>query len=241
MSANVHQTVRDLALSVPGATRAFEQAGIDYCCGGGRTLEDACASAGVDAGELLATLRGLEESGQATAGDRDFVAMSLEALVDHIVQTHHVFTFQELARLDQLLAKVRAKHEGNHPELAAVGAAFGRLLGDLLPHMQKEERMLFPYVVELERAHREGRQAMRPPFVTVRNPIRMMMLEHDAAGEFLREIRTATANFVLPEGACMSYGALYEGLEGLERDLHQHIHLENNVLFPRAAALEEEA
>src|SRR5215207_5381120 len=107
MSANVHQTVRDLALSVPGATRAFERAGIDYCCGGGRTLEDACASAGVDAGELLATLRGLEESGQASSGDRDFVAMSLEALVDHIVRTHHVFTFQELARLDQLLAKVR--------------------------------------------------------------------------------------------------------------------------------------
>ena len=241
MSANIHQTVKDLALSVPGATRAFEQAGIDYCCGGGRTLEEACASAGVDAGAMLATLRGLEEGGPTLAGDRDFGAMSLEALVGHIVRTHHVFTLQELARLDLLLTKVRAKHEGSHPELADVGNAYGRLLVDLLPHMQKEEQVLFPYVVELERAHREGRSAMRPPFFTIKNPIRMMMLEHDAAGDFLREIRAATANFETPEDACMSFAALYEGLEGLERDLHQHIHLENNVLFPRAAAMEDEA
>src|SRR5688572_23575904 len=116
MPTTLHQTVRDLALSVPGATRAFERAGIDYCCGGGRTLEDACAGAGVDASEMLSTLRGLEEAGAAAAGDRDFTAMALEALVDHIVRTHHAFTVSELARLDQLLTKVRAKHEPGHPE-----------------------------------------------------------------------------------------------------------------------------
>jgi regulator of cell morphogenesis and NO signaling len=164
--------------------------------------------------------------------------MSLEALVDHITRTHHAFTLRELGRLERLLTKVRDKHGRTHPELADVGYAFGHLLLDLLPHMQKEERMLFPYVVELERAAIERRRALPPPFVTVKNPIRMMMLEHDTAGDFLREIRAATANFEIPESACTSFRALYEGLEGLERDLHQHIHLENNVLFPRAAELE---
>jgi regulator of cell morphogenesis and NO signaling len=240
MSTEVHQTVRDLALRVPGATRVFEGAGIDYCCGGGRTLEDACAIAGVSSGSVLAALRELETSGQVPADNQDFGAISLEALVDHVVRTHHAFTLRELARLEQLLAKVRAKHELAHPELADVGYAFNRLLLDLLPHMQKEERVLFPYVVEMERARRENRPVARPPFLTVRNPIRMMMLEHDTAGDFLREIRAATGNFEMPEGACMSFRTLYEGLEGFERDLHQHIHLENNILFPRAAELEDE-
>lgn len=241
MTETIDKTVRDFALSVPGATRVFEKAGIDYCCGGGRTLEDACATAGVSPADMLATLRRLEEGGAEPGTEPEFGAMPLEELVDHIVRTHHVFTVQELARLEPLLAKVRSKHERNHPELADVGYAFDRLLADLLPHMQKEERVLFPYVVELEQARRENRLAARPPFMTVRNPIRMMMLEHDAAGDFLREIRAATGNFEIPEGACMSFRALYEGLEGLERDLHQHIHLENNVLFPRAAEMEDVA
>ena len=241
MTETIDKTVRDFALSVPGATRVFEKAGIDYCCGGGRTLEDACATTGVSPAEMLATLRRLEEGGAERGTEPEFGAMPLEELVDHIVRTHHVFTVQELARLEPLLAKVRSKHERNHPELADVGSAFDRLLADLGPHMQKEERVLFPYVVELEQARRESRHAARPPFMTVRNPIRMMMLEHDAAGDFLREIRAATGNFEIPEGACMSFRALYEGLEGLERDLHQHIHLENNVLFPRAAEMEDGA
>jgi regulator of cell morphogenesis and NO signaling len=240
MSAIIHETVKDLALRVPGATRLFEGAGIDYCCGGGRTLEDACAIAGVDAGEMIDAMRELE-SGRRHIGDRGFAAMSLGDLVDHIVRTHHVFTVQELERLDKLLAKVRAKHERNHPELADVVYAFNQLIFDLLPHMLKEERVLFPYVKQLEHARREGYEVGRPPFMTIENPIRMLLLEHETAGDFLREIRAATANFETPEGACMSFRALYEGLEGLERDLHQHIHLENNILFPRAAELEAQS
>jgi regulator of cell morphogenesis and NO signaling len=238
MSTRIHQTVKDFALQIPGATRVFERAGIDYCCGGGRSLEEACASAGVNAGDMLAALRSLESADPMHEVEPDFGAMPLESLVDHIVRTHHVFTLQELARLEKLLAKVRSKHERNHPELADVGFAFHGLLADLLPHMLKEERVLFPYVVAMERARAEGVAVPPPPFLTVKNPIRVMTLEHDTAGDFLREIRAATANFEIPEGACMSFRALYEGLEDLERDLHQHIHLENNVLFPRAAELE---
>jgi regulator of cell morphogenesis and NO signaling len=237
MSADTHQTVRDLALSAPGATRVLEEAGIDYCCGGGRTLESACKIAGIDPAGILAAIERLGHEG-AMACERDFGAMPLEALADHIVRTHHTFTARELARLAQLVAKVRAKHERAHPELADVGYAFDRLLADLVPHMEKEERVLFPYIVELERAQRENRPAPRPPFGTVRNPIARMMAEPDAAGDFLREIRAATGNFELPEDACMSFRALYEGLEALEHVLHQHIHLETHVLFPRAAEVE---
>jgi regulator of cell morphogenesis and NO signaling len=240
MSAMNQETVRDLALRVRGATRIFETVGIDYCCGGGRSLEEACRIAGVSSEDLGATLRKLEVADGSAADEKDFGAMSLEALAVHIVETHHAFTTSELTRLVALLAKVRHKHEGNHPELADVGRAFNALFADLMPHMQKEERVLFPYILTLERAREAGRPVPQPPFLTVRNPIRMMMLEHDAAGDYLREIRAATANFEVPEGACMSFRALYEGLEGLERDLHRHIHLENNVLFPRAAEMEAE-
>ena len=239
MPASVNQTVKDLALQVRGATRVFETVGIDYCCGGGRSLEDACAVAGVNAAEMLYALNRLEAGMDKSAGGPDFAAMKLEDLIEHIVDTHHAFTVRELGRLEQLLAKVRAKHERNHPELADVDYAFSKLVLDLLPHMHKEERMLFPYIVAIERARANNRAVPPPPFITVQNPIRVMMMEHDTAGDFLREIRAATANFEIPDGACMSFQALYEGLEDLERDLHQHIHLENNLLFPRAAELEE--
>jgi regulator of cell morphogenesis and NO signaling len=241
MPAEIHQTVKDLALRVPGATRVFERVGIDYCCGGGRSLEDACAVAGVSAEDLVATLRALEATDRKAGRERDFGSMKLEALMDHIVGTHHVFTAAELERLAPLLAKVRSKHERNHPELADVAYAFDKLVLDLLPHMRKEEQVLFPYIAALEHAVRDGRSVELPPFVTVRNPIRCMTQEHEAAGDLLREIRAATGNFELPEDACMSFRALYEGLEELERDLHQHIHLENNILFPSAAGLEENA
>lgn len=241
MSAIIHQTVRELALEVPGATRVFESAGIDYCCGGGKSLEAACAAAGVDGEEMLEALRALGSTEVVSPADRDFREQSLAMLIDHLVTKHHVFTVNELARLEPLLAKVQSKHGDNHPELATVSASFEKLRDDLLPHMQKEEMVLFPYMTSLEQSHDAGVPVTRPPFMTVANPIRMMMLEHDVAGELLREIRTATADFTLPADACMSFGALYEGLAELERDLHQHIHLENNLLFPRAAAMEAES
>jgi regulator of cell morphogenesis and NO signaling len=165
--------------------------------------------------------------------------LSLTGLAQYIVRKHHTFTASELARLAPLLAKVRSKHESNHPELADVAYAFGRLASDLFPHMLKEKRVLFPYLAALEKADAEGTPLVPPPFMTVKNPVRMMSLEHDAAGDLLAELRAATGGFEVPEGACMSFRALYEGLAELEADLHEHIHLENNVLFPKAVALEE--
>ena len=236
MNLNTTKTVREVALETPVATRVFERLKIDYCCGGGKQLDEACAAAGVTLNELSTML---EEAGASRNGAaRDFSTASLAELIRHIVDTHHVYTREESARIQSLLAKVCAKHGENHPELFDVATLFRKLDADLQPHLFKEEQVLFPYVLRLEAAA-EGKTP-RPfaPFGTVNNPVRMMMYEHDTAGDLLREIRSAARDFKLPEGACMSFRALYDALEAFERDLHQHIHLENNVLFPRAVELE---
>jgi regulator of cell morphogenesis and NO signaling len=239
MTTATNQTVRELAVHVPGAARIFETVGIDYCCGGNRSLRDACEAAGVDVETIVASLRSLEahhtETGFAPA------TATLAALMDHIVDTHHEFTRSELARLDKLVAKVVAAHGERHPELVSLQELFDAMRDDLLPHMMKEEQILFPYIRSLERAVSANRSAPIPPFGTVRNPVRMMTMEHEAVGELLVRARELTGGYAPPADACVSYRTLYEALEALERDLHEHIHLENNILFPRAAEMEEKA
>lgn len=235
------KTVRELALTIPNATRVFEKAKIDYCCGGNRALAEACARAGVD----VETVSRLLVEGRFEASTRpestDFQSMSLAALANYIVDKHHVFTRQETDRLVALLEKVCLAHADKHSELLQVQSAFRALQADLEPHMLKEEQVLFPYITQLEIARSDNRAVPRPPFGTIRNPLAVMMLEHDAAGDLLREIRKLSKDFAVPEDACISYQTLYTALEEFEADLHQHIHLENNILFPRALALEDKA
>jgi len=235
---NTTKTVRELALEVPNATRVFERLKIDYCCGGGRNIVEACRAAGVRPDELS---RLLDEAGAAGDDARDFAAGPLSDIIRHILDTHHVYTREESARIQALLDKVCGKHGGNHPELREVRALFLRLDADLRPHMLKEEQILFPYILRLEAARAGGGAPPFAPFGTVNNPVRMMMFEHDTAGELLREIRAAARDFRPPDDACMSFRALYRALEDFEEDLHRHIHLENNLLFPRAVELESAA
>lgn len=234
---DAQRTVRELALETPDATRVFERLKIDYCCGGSRTLAEACAAAGVELNVALAQLGREIESARGGAS-QDFAAMPLRELINYIVKKHHTFTTGEMARITALASKVCGKHGENHPELIEVGSLFARLCDDLRPHMFKEERILFPYVAALEAAADGRGLAPFAPFGTVNNPVRMMMSEHDAAGDILRALRAASGDYAAPEDACTSYRTLYSALEGFEADLHQHIHLENNVLFPRAVALE---
>jgi len=159
-------------------------------------------------------------------------------LINYILDTHHAYTKAEITRLTALTAKVCAAHGERHPELLRVSALFQQLCADLQPHMLKEEMILFPYIMQLEAAARRGGPALHPPFGTVNNPVRMMMYEHDAAGLLLRQLRAAAGDYAVPPDACLSYRTLYEALAALEQDLHQHIHLENNLLFPRASVLE---
>ncbi|HKE59305.1 MAG TPA: iron-sulfur cluster repair di-iron protein [Pyrinomonadaceae bacterium] len=231
------RTVRDLALEIPGATRVFEKAGIDYCCGGQRSLADACTSAGVTIEEMMNSLE-LARSSQPLAQEVNFQNGSLAELIDHIVAKHHVFTKTELQRLRALIDKVHGVHGENHPELAQLRSLFQNLSSELEPHMLKEEMVLFPYVVRLEAATRNQQAVSTPPFMTVANPVRMMMLEHEAAGYLLEKMRKLTNDYTTPADACFSYKTLYEALDALEKDLHHHIHLENNILFPRAVEME---
>src|SRR5436190_936787 len=236
---NSNTTVREVAIEVPQSTRLFEKLKIDYCCGGNRSLTEACNSAGVEVDKVLGMLETAIQQVEAVIISTEFQKFTTDGLIEHIVSVHHVFTKDELSRLDLLIKKVIAAHGENHPELNSVGGLFDRLSADLMPHMFKEERVLFPYISALAQANAQHTPAPFAPFGTVKNPVRMMIMEHDVAGEILREIRKVTSDYTVPSDGCISYRTLYEALEALEKDLHQHIHLENNILFPRAVELEE--
>jgi regulator of cell morphogenesis and NO signaling len=237
MPIEVTQTVGELAAQLPGATREFEKLGIDYCCGGNRTLGQACTQANISIEQALCRLEaGLTAS--APQDERNWTDEPLAELIDHIHGTHHVFIREESPRLEALIAKVVGVHGKNHPELMQVQTIVSDLANELSLHLMKEEQILFPYVKLME----EAAVAQEPPppamFGTIMNPVRMMMQEHDGAGEALKQLRALTNNYAPPADACISYKTLYEALQGFEADLHQHIHLENNILFPRAIALE---
>ncbi len=236
MTLTSTDTVGEIAGQIPGATREFEKLGIDYCCGGSRTLGDACAAINLPLDEVLSRL----QQGLASCGpeNKDWQNAMLADLIEHITRTHHVFVHQECPRIEALAAKVAGVHGNRHPELAQVQEIFSALAAELHVHLMKEEQVLFPYVLRMEENTLAGEAAPPSCFGTVTNPIRMMMQEHDGAGEALRTLRAITKDYALPEGACASYRALYEALPAFEADLHQHIHLENNILFPRAVAIE---
>jgi regulator of cell morphogenesis and NO signaling len=227
-------TVRDIVLENPQAPRVFESFGIDYCCGGKRPLDEACRQANVAVDTVLEMLRRpvpVEE----VLDDR-WNSASLKKLADHIVETHHAFVRRESPRLTGLLEKVRGRHATTHPELCRVEELFDGLASELADHMLKEERILFPMIKRLEEATRAD-GANGASFRGIEFPIQRMIAEHDDAGEALTRIHSLTAAFQPPADACTSFRALYQGLEEFERDLHRHIHLENNILFPRAVEM----
>jgi regulator of cell morphogenesis and NO signaling len=230
------QTVREIALEQPAAMRVFENFGIDYCCGGGQPLAEACAARAVEVDRVIAAL---EFAANAPAPlVEDWPHRPLEELAAHIVSTHHAYVKKELPRLASLAQIVVNRHGAARTELPELQAALARLDEELSQHLGKEEAILFPYIVQLE-GFLSG-QSPRPSacFGTVAKPIQKMTREHEAAGELLAEMRRLSGNFTAPEEACPTFHAFYDGLREFEQDLHRHIHLENNILFPRAVALE---
>ena len=238
MSVSTERTVRDWALEHPEATRVFEKVGIDYCCGGGKSLEQACIGANVSVDEVIDSLELAQEAARTQQKDRNWQREPLADLVAHINSTHHKYTREEIARLGPLFDKVVSVHGNNHAELESVRAAFRGLAQELTMHMMKEETVLFPYIVRMEESVIQKETVLPPPFGSVQNPVSMMMHEHDSAGEALRTMREASAGYTAPGDACISYQTLYKALADFEKDLHQHIHLENNILFPRAIEME---
>ena len=230
-------TLAKIALRAAPYAAVLDRHRLEFCCHGGRTLAQACADTGLEVELVLAELRGeaaARAAAIATETEIDWNHRSLPELVDFIVDTHHAFTRAAIARITPLIAKVGGKHAHRHPELLRIATSFDELAADMGPHMLREERVLFPYI----RALASPAGAPSPTFVTVRNPVGMMMQEHDRAGELLAEISAAASDFVPPADACPSFRALYAALAELRLDLMKHVSIENSVLFPRAVALE---
>ena len=237
MAIETSSTVRELVLANPAAARTLEKFGIDYCCGGSKSLAEACAKASVPVEQVIGAI----EKPQSNPDARDWQTAALGELTRHIVEKHHAFTREELKRLKSLLAKVVSAHGANHPEVARVQSIFHELDKELTMHMMKEEEILFPYIENMEAAVNAKRSLPPCMFGTVQNPVRMMMMEHDSAGDALREMRAETSSYAVPAEACLSYQELYRALPVFEADLHEHIHLENNILFPRTIQMEQAA
>ena len=236
MSFSNETKVKDIVLSNPAARQVLEDAGVDYCCGGGKSLQEACLHAGVPAEEILTRLR--ENRKSASPSELNWAAAPLAELTRHIRERHHRYVRDSISRVGGTLDKVCAKHAENHPEVLEIRRLFAEVAREMTMHMQKEEQILFPYIAALEKSLKEH-GALEPPFFqTVRNPIHAMMKEHDAAGDLVRQIRHASGEYSPPADACTSYRALYQDLREFEADLHQHVHLENNILFPRSVEME---
>jgi regulator of cell morphogenesis and NO signaling len=215
VKADLQTTIREIAFENPRATHVFESIGIDYCCGGKRTLAEACRQANVAAEQVLAELQRPLQAGEIA--DAQWNTASLTELVDHIINKHHTFVRQESPRLTELLQKVRTRHIDAHPELNKVGASFDSLASELAFHMLKEERVLFPMIKRLEEASNSGSATGGESHCAIEFPVRQMMIEHEDAGEALSAMRSLTSGFQPPLDACPSFRALYQGLQDFEK------------------------
>lgn len=231
------RTVGEFAVTVPSCIPVFERLKIDFCCRGNETIQRACREAGITPSELL-NMIDLEP---APAAFRSWEGSSLSEIIHFVVDTHHLYTRRTLDTLDRMSRKVRDRHGDNHPEVAELALVVGDLIDDLLPHMMKEEQILFPYIEQLEDAMLTGNETPSARFGSARIPVQSTMLEHESVGAKLLEARALTNDYSLPRDACTTFAAYYSLLQELEQDLHNHIHVESNILFPRAVALEEKS
>ena len=237
MKPDLNQTVREIAIEHPATVRAFESLGIDDCGGGKRTRQDACERAGVPVERTLDLLAQIEEHTPSEAAN--WAGASAQELISHIVGRHHSYVRSETPRLMTMFDKVVSRHGQDHPELASIRDLFSALTQELFAHMLKEENVLFPYLEKMDAAVTRGEIPPPAVFGSVEMPISRMLADHEDAGVLLAKMRVLSSGYSAPESACPTYRALYHGLDEFERDLHQHVHLENNILFPRALHMEQ--
>jgi regulator of cell morphogenesis and NO signaling len=232
MNTYTDKTVREIVIENPSASRVFEAAGIDYCCGGNKPLAEACERANVRADNVLEQL---ERAANGDVPQKDWATARASELITHVVDQHHGYIRRETPRVNALLDKVAARHGQSHPEVLLIAQLFRELTDELGTHMSKEENVLFPFIERLEKGDHPG----AAPFVSY--PIARMITEHEDAGALVAEIRGRANGFEPPADACPTFRALYSALHEFERDLHLHVHLENNILFPAAEKLEANA
>ncbi len=220
------------------AASVFKKHGIDFCCQGNRTIDDACVKKNIDSHSVIDDLDvAINQQKNETT---DYKSWPLDLLADHIEKTHHRYVEDMIAEIKPYLDKICRVHGDRHSELLEINEHFSNSTGELAKHMKKEELILFPYVRKIVKAAREDSQLETPPFGTVQNPIEMMMSEHDVEGERFRKISELTNNYNPPADACNTYRVTFALLKEFEEDLHLHIHLENNILFPNTIKLEKE-
>jgi len=218
------------------AAKVFESHGLDFCCGGKRTIEDACRTKGVDTNSLLAELKNLNANNPSST---HFDKWEADFLTDYIINNHHAYVNNAISTIEHHLQKVVSAHGAKHPEVCGIESIFTELKNELLEHMAKEERMLFPYIKKLSFAIKNSIEMPAAPFGSVDNPIKVMESEHDNAGLLLKKMNALSDSYTPPQDACATFRVLYGELKEFEEDLHVHIHLENNVLFPKAKTMEE--
>jgi len=237
-SGEGEETLGQLAAKDLRKAQVFKKYGLDFCCGGKKTVKEACAEKGLD---LTIVEQDLQRADKMPASrPLPYGDWSLDFLADYIVNTHHTYVTKNLPDIRAYAEKVMKVHGAHHPELLRIHQLVEEINAELMAHMVKEERVLFPYIKELVTAKNNTQPLQAAQFGTVQNPINMMEMEHELVGKNLEEIRTLSANYSLPEDACASYSLLYRMLDEFEEDLHLHIHLENNILFPKALEIEKQ-
>jgi len=225
-------TIGDIVRADFRSAAVFQEFGIDFCCGGRRTIADACRSIDEDL-----VLTAVERACEGPASSARFDTWSPEQLIGHIVANHHAYVRRVIPSLIVFTQKLAVVHGSRHPELAEIARITEDVAAEMTSHMAREERVLFPYIAALAEASRNGMPAPPAPFGPVENPIRMMEEDHEAAGAAMARIRELTSGYAVPEDGCSTYRVCLEELNAFERDLHQHVHLENNILFPAAKRL----
>ncbi len=233
------ETIGQIAARDLRKVAIFKKYGLDFCCGGKKTVKEACAEKGLDVTRIEQELQNADKN--PTARPLPYGDWSLDFLADYIVNTHHSYVTKTLPDLRTYAAKVAQVHGDHHPELKRIYQLVEEINAELTAHLVKEERILFPYIKELVAAKGNRQPAQAAHFGTVQAPINMMEMEHELVGKNLAEIRTLSNNYSLPEDACATYNVLYRLLAEFEDDLFTHIHLENNILFPKALELEKQA
>lgn len=232
------ETLGQIAAKDLRKAQVFKKYGLDFCCGGKKTVKEACAEKGLDVTKVEQELQQADKLPASRPLPYD--EWSLDFLADYIVNTHHSYVKKNLPDIRAYAQKVMKVHGNHHPELLMIHQLVEEVYTELTAHLVKEEKVLFPYVKELVAAKAGTQPLHATHFGTVQAPINMMEMEHELVGKNLDEIRVLSQNYLLPEDACASYSLLYRMLDEFEDDLHLHIHLENNILFPKAIEIEKQ-
>ena len=238
MAINENQIIGELVAQDYRTASVFKKYGIDFCCQGNRTIQDATESKHIEVDRVLNDLN--DVSKEQGNGATDYNSWPLDLLADYIEKKHHRYVETKILEIKPFLDKICNVHGGRHPELFEIQQQFNTSAGELAAHMKKEEFILFPFVRKMEKAKQEGSKVSAPQFGTVENPVQMMMHEHATEGDRFSKIEGLSNHYTPPDDACNTYRVTYALLKEFEQDLHLHIHLENNILFPKAIAMEKE-